>query len=91
MKYKHKFEMKYLGYFTSEELSLKTISTYFNKTVGKGDYYKLDKARENSNYSEDSFNRYINKIRALNINAVTIPRAWKLDSLKQIDIYKDRV
>ena len=126
MKYKYNFDIKYLGYFTSEELSLKTISTYFDKTIGKGDYYKLDKARaiinasnhtkatkdklinvlelinkhrsidkarENSNYSEDSFNRYIKKIRALNINAVTIPRAWKLelDSLKQIDIYKDRV
>ena len=124
MKYKHKFEMKFLGYFTSEELSLKTISTYFDKTIGKGDYYKLDKARaiinasnhtkatkeklintlelinkhrsidkarENSNYSKDSFNRYINKIRALNINAVTIPRAWQVDYLKSIDIYKDRV
>lgn len=124
MKYKNKFDMKFLGYYTSEELSLKTISTYFDKIIGKGDYYKLDKARgivnssnntkatkeklinilelvnkhrsidkarENSNYSKESFNRYIKKIRELNVNPVTITRREKIDYLKQIDIYKDRV
>lgn len=124
MKYKYNFDIKYLGYFTSEELSIKTISTYFDKIIGKGDYYKLDKARaiinssgytkatkdklinvlelinkhksidkarENSNYSKDSFNRYIKKIRELNINPITIPRRWTIDCLKEIDIYKDRL
>ena len=124
IKYKHNFEMKYLGYFTSEELSLKIISSYFDKIIGKGNYYKLDKARDiinaseytkatkdklinvlelinkhksidkarvNSSYSKDSFNRYIKKIRELNINPITIPRRWEVDSLKGIDISKDKV
>lgn len=124
IKYKYNFDIKYLGYFTSEELSLNIISSYFDKIIGKGNYYKLDKARdiinsskhtkstkdklinvlelinkhksidkarENSNYSKDSFNRYIKKIRELNINPITIPRRWEIDILKDIDVYKDRV
>ena len=123
IKYKYNFDIKYLGYFTSEELSLKIIASYFYKIIGKGDYYKLDKARaiinssqhtkatkdklinvlelinkhksidkarENSNYSKDSFNRYIKQIRALGVNPITIPRRWTIDNLKEIDIYKDR-
>lgn len=52
MKYKYNFDIKYLGYFTSEELSINTISTYFNKIIGKGDYYKLDNARAIINLSK---------------------------------------
>ncbi|MEX0053025.1 hypothetical protein AB2T85_20645, partial [Clostridium butyricum] len=52
MKYKYSFEIKYLGYFLNEKLSLDTIKYYYDKTIGKGYYYKLDKAIEKVNLSD---------------------------------------
>lgn len=53
IKYKHSFEMKYLGYYLNEKLSLDIIRYYYDKTIGKGDYYKLDKAIEKVNSSNN--------------------------------------
>lgn len=40
------------------------------------------KARKESKYSRNSFNKYLNLIRALNINPVTIPNEWEVNFLK---------
>lgn len=40
------------------------------------------KAREKSKYSRNSFNKYLNMIRELNINPVTIPNEMEVDFLK---------
>lgn len=46
------------------------------------------KAREKSQYTPSSFNRYLKQIRALGINPVTIPSRWNVDRLKNIFQYK---
>jgi hypothetical protein len=51
MKKSHEFDMKYLGYYLSEKISLKYINYYFDKTIGSGTYYKLDKAIKKINNS----------------------------------------
>lgn len=43
------------------------------------------KAREKSQYSKNSFNKYLKMIRALNINPVTIPNSWEVDYIKSIE------
>lgn len=71
MKYKHSFEMKYLGYFLNEKLSLDTIKYYYDKTIGKGDYYKLDKAIEKvnlSNHTPGTKEKLINVLKEVNSN-----------------------
>ena len=52
MRYKYKFNIKHLGYFLSEEISTRELSYYYNKTIGKGRYYKLDKAIKKVNESD---------------------------------------
>lgn len=123
MKYSYKFEMKELHNFLSEEMSKEQLSIYYNKTVGNGKYYKLDKAikkineikdhtpgtkekliqvlkevnaarsiwkaRENSEYSKDSFRKYLKLIREEGINPVTIPRDWDVDELESISMAID--
>lgn len=79
MKYKYKFDIKYLGYFTSEELSNKTIATYFDKIIGKGDYYKLDKARaiiNSSKHTKATKDKLINVLELINKHK-SIDRALK--------------
>lgn len=44
LKRKYEFDMKYLYYFLSKEISDYVIHYYYDKTVGAGNYYKLDKA-----------------------------------------------
>lgn len=41
-------------------------------------------ARKESQYNVNCFNRYLKQIRALGVNAVTIPARWKLDNLQNI-------
>ena len=43
------------------------------------------KAREKSQYSKNSFNKYLKMIRALNINPVTIPNSWEVNYIKSIE------
>ena len=64
-------EMKYLGYFLNEKLSLDTIKYYYDKTIGKGDYYKLDKAIEKvnlSNHTPGTKEKLINVLKEVNSN-----------------------
>lgn len=42
------------------------------------------KAREKSIYSKHSFNKYLNMIRALNVNPVTIPNSWEVNHLENV-------
>lgn len=42
------------------------------------------KARRDSNYSKEAFNRYLKKLRELNINPVTIPERWPVTYLPNI-------
>lgn len=42
------------------------------------------KAREESEYNFNCFNRYLSQIRALGVNPVTIPIRWEVNSLKNI-------
>lgn len=42
------------------------------------------KAREKSQYNSSCFNRYLNKIRVLGVNPVTIPSRWGVNMLKNI-------
>lgn len=42
------------------------------------------KAREKSNYNCSCFNRYLNQLRALGVNPVTIPCRWNNDKLDNI-------
>lgn len=54
MKSKLEFETKNLFYFLNLDISRDTILYYYKKTIGEGDYYTLNKAREiinNSKYS----------------------------------------
>lgn len=71
MKYKHSFEMKYLGYFWNEKFSLDNIKYYYDKTIGKGDYYKLDKAIEkvnSSNHTSGTKKKLIIVLKEINSN-----------------------
>ena len=52
------------------------------KTVNKN--RSIWKAREESKYSSNCFNRYLKQIRGLNITPVTIPGRWKVERLKSI-------
>jgi hypothetical protein len=124
MKYKYDFDIKYLGYFLSKELSTETLANYYYKTIGTGEFYKLDKAKEiinnsdnkpgmkeklikvleevnsnrsiwkakkNTQYSEESFRKYLKIIRELEINPITVPRRWDIgdnESLKNINLYE---
>lgn len=118
IKYKRGFRTSYVKNFLQADLSKEYINTYYDKTIGSGDYYKLSKAiqmvedsnytriikkrlvevlraiskhrsiwkaREESKYSRSYFNKYLNMIRALNINPVTIPNKWELGFLKNIN------
>lgn len=42
------------------------------------------KARRDSNYSKESFNSYLKKLRELNINPVTIPERWSVKYLPNV-------
>ena len=115
IKYQKGFRTSYAKNFLQVDLSKEYINTYYDKTIGSGDYYKLSKAiqmvedsnytrtmkkklvevlraiskhrsiwkaRKESKYSRNSFNKYLNLIRALNINPVTIPNEWEVNFLK---------
>lgn len=42
------------------------------------------KAREESKYNKNCFNRYLKQIRELGVNPVTIPARWRIDKLDSI-------
>lgn len=117
IKFKKQFRTKNLLYFFNKDLSREIIEYYYKKTVGKEDYYKLNKAielikasknsetmkekmitvlkevnkkrsvviaRQESIYNKANFNRYLKKIRTLNINVVTIPESWKINKLENL-------
>lgn len=44
-------------------------------------------AREKSIYNINCFNRYLKQIRALGVNPVTIPVRWKVEYLKNANVY----
>jgi hypothetical protein len=52
MKYSYKFELKELHNFLSEEVSTEQLSIYYNRAIGQGNYYKLDKAIKKINESD---------------------------------------
>lgn len=69
MKYKYDFDVKYLGYFLSKELSTETLVNYYYKTIGTGDFYKLDKAIEIINNSGNTLGtkeKLINVLKEVN-------------------------
>lgn len=109
------FPTKNVGYFLSQKRAIEYILSYYNKTVGQGEYYTLDRAREiiNNNkkliivtkiklikclelintkrsvwkarieFKNDRlFNKYLEQIRDLGINPVTIPERWGIDYIK---------
>lgn len=45
------------------------------------------KARENSKYDKEEFNRYLKYIQSLGINVITIPIAWNLKYLNNLLLY----
>lgn len=115
IKYKNKWDSKFLYYFLNKELSYKTLMKYYKSSVSISNYYSLDKARSIINDSKvikhkdtkeelirilelinknrsvpgareeyknnKRFNYYLKKLELLNINAITIPRSWKLTYL----------
>lgn len=124
IKSRRQFATKNLYYFFKEDLSRETISYYYKRTVGSGDYYKLNNAikmikssdnsidmqnkmitilrevnkkrsvfiaRQESIYNRNNFNKYLKKIRELNINPVTIPERWQIDKLENLEnsLYKE--
>ncbi len=117
IRYKKEFDINYVKNYLNMYLSKECIKSYYYKTIGLGDYYKLSKAinmindsgytniikgkliqvlkevnlhrsiysaREKSNYSKKSFNKYLKMIRDLDINPVTIPNNWKINMLENI-------
>lgn len=46
MKYKYKFQLKYLFYYFDLDISKNTILYYYKKCIKQGDYYTLDKAKK---------------------------------------------
>ena len=82
-------------YKLSEAISMIEDSNYTKNTKNKlvevlkaiNKNRSVWKARENSKYSSSCFNRYLEKIKDLNINPVTIPCRWKIDNLKNIKSY----
>ncbi|MCX0367873.1 hypothetical protein [Clostridium perfringens] len=66
IKKKNKFESKQLKYYFIEHESQKQIKEYYRKTVGVGDYYKLEKAIElvnKSNYSNSIKSKLIKTLK----------------------------
>lgn len=52
LKRKYDFRIKYLGYFLSKDISDYVIKYYYDKTIGKGNYYKLKNAVKIVNESD---------------------------------------
>lgn len=59
------------------------------KSVSK--HKSIWEARQRSKYTSSSFNRYLNQIRMLNINPVTIPERWRIKYLKNILTKEKRI
>ena len=122
--FREKFDDKEFYNFLSLDLSKKIITSYYDKTIGDGDFYNLNeaityvkksdkttvqkknminilsiisqsrsiwRARENfiKGYklknqnivlhgSEQTFNKYLNSLRRLGINPITMPRNWNI-------------
>ncbi|PVE14337.1 hypothetical protein DDA98_14745 [Clostridium perfringens] len=79
-------------YKLKEAILMVQISDYTNETKNKiikvlkaiNKHRSIWKAREKSKYSKSCFNRYLKKLRDLNINPVTIPIRWKIEYFKNI-------
>ena len=79
-------------YKLSEAIERVQDSNYTSKTKEKlinvlkaiNRYKSVWKAREKSQYNSSCFNRYLNKIRVLGVNPVTIPSRWGVNMLKNI-------
>jgi hypothetical protein len=67
IKFKHKFETKELKYFLSLDLSRQYLTQYYLKTVGRGDYYKLDTAIKIINKSDHTNKKKVNLINLLRL------------------------
>lgn len=114
---KQKFDSRQLRHFLSPELARNHILYYWDKTVGTGDYYTLNRAaaiidqsshtpdmkrklvealqaienagsifeaREQANNCKKTFNEHLKRLRALNINPVTIPRNMRCNHLESL-------
>lgn len=79
-------------YKLSEAIERVQDSNYTSKTKEKlinvlkaiNRYKSVWKAREKSQYNSSCFNRYLNKIRVLGVNPITIPSRWGVNMLKNI-------
>ena len=123
LKYKNKWDSKFLYHFLNKKLSYNTLLKYYKISIGLSNYYSLDNARKiiectnkiqhqdakkelikilefinksrvitkaKEQYNNNNrFNYYLKKLELLNINPITIPRAWNIDYLPNVWYLKD--
>lgn len=79
-------------YTLGEAIRIVEESKYTRKTKDKlievlkavSKHRSIWKARENSTYNPNCFNRYLKQIRGLGVNPVTIPERWGIDKLENL-------
>lgn len=82
-------------YKLSEAIKMVQKSNYTWKTKDKlieilravSRHRSIWRAREESKFNKNCFNRYLKKIRELGVNPVTIPSRWKVEYLSCINIF----
>lgn len=69
LKTKYDFDSRHLAHYLSQEISYQQLEYYYNKTIGKGDYYKLSEAIkivQESNYTSKTKEKLIKVLREVN-------------------------